>query len=98
MTTRSREYLDLARDPDARCTLMLGPCSGDVVMCHSDQLEDGRGVGHKADDAVSVLGCVACHAKFTRAYLGRSGYQDMHYKALKRTLIWAISRGKLRVA
>lgn len=96
--SRERAYLDLARDPEAPCTLKLVPCFGQVVFCHSDQLADGRGIGHKSHFGLSVLGCVACHSKFTRAYLGREGYAEVHYKALKGTLLWLHQTGKLRVA
>lgn len=96
MTFRSRKLLDIAHD--APCFLNLGPCSGQVVPCHSDQLEDGRGVGHKSSDALVVPGCVACHGKFTRAYLGRDQYKEIHIKALKRYLVWMWTEGKVTVA
>jgi hypothetical protein len=69
--------------------LKLGPCSGQVVACHSDSLVDGRGVGHKSHDCLAVPGCVSCHAKFTRGYLGKSDYHDIHARALKEWLVWA---------
>lgn len=96
MTHRDRKLLDVARD--APCLLQLGPCSGQVVACHSDQLEDGRGVGHKSHDCLCVSGCVACHAKFTRAYLGRAQYAEIHTKALKRYIVWMWTEGKVKVA
>lgn len=96
MTIRNRKLLDVAHD--APCLLQLGPCSGQVVPCHSDQLSDGRGTGHKSHDCLAVPGCVACHAKFTRANLGRSEYHDIHAKALKRYLVWLFENERLEVA
>lgn len=47
------------------CTLqILGVCSGDpstVVLCHSNSLADGKGMGHKAPDTAACFGCAACH-------------------------------------
>lgn len=93
-----RAYLDLARNPDAPCTLQLVPCSGQVCFCHSDILADGRGVGHKSHHALSVLGCVACHAAFTRGNLGRDGYAEVHYRALKKTIVWVHDNHTVRIA
>lgn len=96
MTVRNRALLDLAHD--APCFLKLGPCSGQVVPCHSDQLGDGRGVGHKSHDPLAVPGCVACHARFTRQYLGRSAYSEIHARALKEYIVWLWQNDKLKVA
>lgn len=96
MTLRSRKLLDLARE--APCFLELGPCFGQVVACHSDQLADGRGVGHKSADCLAVPGCVDCHAKFTRAHLGRGQYEVVHTKALKRFIVWQWENDKVKVA
>jgi len=82
---------------EAPCCLQLGCKPGDqVVACHSDLLHDGRGVGHKSPDCLSVPGCVTCHALFTRASLG-DDYFVVHARALKRWLVWAFENGKLTV-
>lgn len=97
MTHRSRKLLDVAHT--APCMLQIAEqCFGDVVACHSDQLEDGRGVGHKSHDCLAVPGCVACHALFTRANLGRDEYARVHAAALKRYLVWAFDNRKWMVA
>jgi hypothetical protein len=48
-----------------KCTLqLLGVCNGDsstVVLCHSNRLADGKGMGLKAPDTVACFGCSACH-------------------------------------
>jgi hypothetical protein len=47
------------------CTLqILGVCNGDsstVVLCHSNKLEHGKGMGLKAPDTAACFGCAACH-------------------------------------
>jgi hypothetical protein len=47
------------------CTLqILGVCNGDpstVVLCHSNKLADGKGMGLKAPDTAAAFGCAACH-------------------------------------
>jgi hypothetical protein len=47
------------------CTLqLLGICNGDsstVVLCHSNRLADGKGMGLKAPDTAACFGCSACH-------------------------------------
>ena len=52
-----------ARDRD--CTLMLlGVCNRDpatTVLCHSNRLADGKGMGLKAPDSAACFGCSNCH-------------------------------------
>lgn len=96
MTVRNRKLLDLCRE--APCLLQLGQCSGQVVACHSDQLVDGRGAGHKSHDCLAVPGCVSCHAKFTRGHLGREQYHEIHAAALKSFIVWAWEHERVRVA
>lgn len=47
------------------CTLqLLGICNGrseTVVLCHSNRLADGKGMGLKAPDTAACFGCSACH-------------------------------------
>ena len=61
------------RDPDllklaqgAECLLKVHPyCMGEegstTVACHSNLLIHGKGRGLKADDCMTVWGCVRCH-------------------------------------
>jgi len=47
------------------CTLALpGVCNFDpatVVLCHSNSLADGKGMGLKAPDTAACFGCSSCH-------------------------------------
>ncbi len=47
------------------CTLQLaGICNRDpatTVLCHSNYLADGKGMGLKAPDTAAAFGCAACH-------------------------------------
>lgn len=47
------------------CTLRLpGVCNFDpdtTVLCHSNYLADGKGMGLKAPDTAAAFGCSACH-------------------------------------
>jgi hypothetical protein len=47
------------------CTLMLlGVCNRDpatTVLCHSNRLEHGKGMGLKAPDSAACFGCSDCH-------------------------------------
>lgn len=47
------------------CMLQIpGVCNGDpatVVLCHSNQLSDGKGMGLKAPDTEACFGCSSCH-------------------------------------
>jgi len=48
------------------CTInLLGVCnhtSETTVLCHSNSLADGKGMGLKAPDTAAAFGCSACHA------------------------------------
>lgn len=47
------------------CTLALpGVCNRDpatTVLCHSNRLEHGKGIGLKAPDSAACFGCSDCH-------------------------------------
>lgn len=47
------------------CTITLpGVCNRDPatsVLCHSNELADGKGMGLKAPDTAAAIGCSACH-------------------------------------
>ena len=96
---RDRKLLDLAHE--APCMLQLGVVGCGVypsVPCHSDALRHGRGAGHKSADVFAVAGCPACHTAFTRANLGREGYEAAWLAAFERYLAWLWANGKVRVA
>lgn len=100
MTThRNRKLLDLAWE--APCFLQLGTvgCGNHPsVPVHSDMLRHGRGVGHKSADLFAVAGCPACHAVFTRARWGRSGYEALWQEAFEKYQLYLWESGKVKVA
>jgi hypothetical protein len=52
-----------ARGQDCQMQI-LGVCNGDsstVVLCHSNSLADGKGMGLKAPDTAACFGCSSCH-------------------------------------
>lgn len=79
-TTKIRES---AKDKD--CTMLVpGVCRYEretVVWCHSNQSEDGKGVGLKARDEEGCYGCYWCHAYYDGGYtaLGHTRYQAQRY-------------------
>lgn len=97
MTFRSRRLLDIAHE--APCCLEIGGiCQGNKypsVPCHSDMLRHGRGVGHKSHDFYAVPGCPACHAHFTRKYLGKDGYDTVWCAAFEQYIGWLWSNEKV---
>lgn len=98
MTHRDRKLLDVAHE--APCMLRLGvPGCGTVpsVPCHSDMLRHGRGAGHKSHDCLAVPGDPYCHAAFTRANLGREGYEAAWIAAYERYQVWLWEQGKVKV-
>lgn len=59
---RSTPIRRAARGQD--CTLRLAVCNFDpdtTVLCHSNFLADGKGMGMKAPDTAAAFGCSACH-------------------------------------
>lgn len=59
---RSTPIRRAARGQD--CTLRLAVCNFDpntTVLCHSNFLSDGKGMGLKAPDTAAAFGCSACH-------------------------------------
>lgn len=46
------------------CTLRFPVCNYNpetTALCHSNLLEDGKGMGLKAPDTAAAFGCSACH-------------------------------------
>lgn len=95
--TAERKLLDMART--APCMLELGlPCgTNPSVSCHSDMLRHGRGVGHKSNAIFAVPGCPDCHARFTRANLGRDGYEAIWLAAHEKYMVYLWDNGLLKI-
>lgn len=54
------------------CTLRFPCCNRDpatTVWCHSNRLEDGKGMGLKAHDQEGCYGCSNCHAFLDGGYV-----------------------------
>jgi hypothetical protein len=70
---RNRHLLDMARDMP--CLLRSPICnhnSETTVACHGAGIENGKGMGRKVSDALTVDGCSACN-----------DYTDAFYRATK---------------
>lgn len=75
------------------CTLLIpGVCNGDpatTVLCHSNQLSDGKGMGLKAPDTQACFGCSSCHDVLD----GRAPRPDwLSYEALQTQFHYARER------
>ena len=83
---------------DEECTLRLPGCNlrtDTTVLCHSNRLEDGKGMGLKASDLNAAYGCAHCHDILD----GRAPRPaNMTYEALQDafTHAVAITRARLR--
>ena len=61
VTVRSRRLLNMARDQEC---VSCGVQDGTIVAAHSNLLEHGKGVGHKAHDCMSAWLCHRCHSQY----------------------------------
>lgn len=87
MTFRSKKLLDAARDrPCVLCDSV-----GTTVSAHSNSLEHGRGMGHKAPDFMVAYVCQICHDIIDgrRGGLDKEAKRDMWLRAWQKTVaIW----------
>ena len=87
MTFRSKKLLDAARDKP--CVLCRS--TGTTVAAHSNSLEHGRGIGHKAPDYYVAYICQGCHDKIDGRYGGltKEAKREMWLRAFIKTVaIW----------
>jgi hypothetical protein len=81
-----------------QCFLCNKPNRGDVVLCHSNWAEHGKGVGYKAHDIFSALCCQSCHDHID----GRAGDWSVDMRRLmwgvahRATLVYWIQAGILK--
>ncbi|MBB5610410.1 MULTISPECIES: nuclease domain-containing protein [unclassified Janthinobacterium] len=88
---RSTPIRRAARGQD--CTLRMAVCNFDpdtTVLCHSNFLADGKGMGLKAPDTAAAFGCSACHdvldgRRPRPAGLSLAELEDTFYAAVCRT-------------
>lgn len=59
---RSRKLLDAARDCP-QCMSCGKYSDGTIVAAHSNQSQDGKGAGIKADDFRVAFVCMTCHTE-----------------------------------
>lgn len=96
MTHRSRKLRESARDAP-RCMSCGKPNGGDLVLAHSNALEDGRGFAYKSHDVLGAILCQECHdlVDGRRGRLSREEKREMHRQAHRRTLLWWVTNGVL---
>lgn len=87
MTYRSNKLLKFARD--RACTL----CGsyGTTVAAHSNALEHGRGIGHKAPDYMVAYVCQSCHDEIDgrKGGLSKEEKRDRWMRAWVKTVaVW----------
>jgi len=100
MMFRSPSLLKLANG--APCLIQIpGICNGrNVVACHANWSEYGKGVGLKAHDCYIAFGCEACHLAVDNLRMQQLEKEDRrHYwqRGFERTLLWLFENKHLRV-
>lgn len=87
------------------CTIRLpGICNYDAsttVLCHSNALKDGKGLGLKAPDTCAAYGCSACHDVVDRrvpipAWLKWDEIERLFQYAILRTQEILMSKGLVK--
>ena len=99
ITYRNPKILDAARRAP-RCMLCGMGREGEMVGCHSNELQDGHGSGHKAHDVVAFL-CGNCHSIIDGRDQGlnvlpRQERQFMFLRAVYNSMLWLLETGEMR--
>jgi len=85
LTFRSRKLLDLAR---GQSCVMCGADDETIVAAHSNLQEHGKGMGHKAHDAMHAWLCHGCHAELDQGhFLSKSEKREYMLTAICRTVM-----------
>lgn len=97
---RSPALLKLAKD--APCMIQIpGICTNrNVVWCHSNWQEHGKGVGLKAHDCFGAMGCEACHSAVDQR-TQRLEKDDRRYywqRGFERTILYLWQNRLIRLA
>lgn len=94
----SEAWKQACRDAD-HCYLRLDGCQFYPVMpCHSNQLSDGKGMGLKTHDVLTVPGCLHCHTKLDHGNdMPRADKQLAFNAAWKRWIVDLARSGKLTI-
>lgn len=91
------------RNENLRRAVASLPCQncgleGSTQASHSNQLQDGRGIGHKTSDAYTCALCPACHYAIDYGKdMTREEKKEMWNKAYKKTMRALIERELLVV-
>ena len=97
---RNEKLLKLAKEaPHCMATGCFEHNYGQVVACHSNSIQDGKGMGTKAHDVVA-FGCKSCHDFWD----GRDNSDATpeqrrldYYHAVYNTWVWLMQTGHLQV-
>ena len=91
------------RNENLRRAVASLPCQncgleGSTQASHSNQLKDGRGIGHKTSDAMLAALCNSCHYQIDYGKdLGREQKQEIWNAAHRKTMRALIERELLVV-
>ena len=92
---RNKKLLEIVRESPCQ---LCGVIDGTVVAAHSNQQQDGKGMGLKAHDYRIAALCYTCHAKIDQGY---EWSKDAKFKAWdeahRRTIGWLFEQGHLKI-
>lgn len=98
---RNKKILEAARGEE--CLIESPVCNYDpetVVACHSNESDDGKGTGQKADDCFIAFGCSACHNLVDGGELGYGStaeYKKYYLnRGIKRTIRRLLDLGVIK--
>ena len=91
---RSPKLLNLAQQ--APHCMSCGRQDGTIVMAHSNQQSDGKGIGIKAHDYRIAALCYDCHTFIDQAASRETGI-ELWERAHRKTIGWLFESGHLQV-
>ncbi|BDU76250.1 hypothetical protein [Mesoterricola sediminis] len=101
VTYRNPRILDAARECDTCQNPECGAyMPNQIVACHSNNLEDGKGAGHKAHDVPAFL-CPMCHHRVDGRpeggpLLPRAERDRIFYLSAYHTTLWLLQSGTMK--
>lgn len=98
---RSKKILRACHQMQGGCTVQLPGCLGPhapTVPAHSNQSDDGKGKGQKADDIFVAQACQNCHdvLDMRTEIIPEDARQWYHDRGIKRTIRRLIDEGILK--
>ena len=98
MTYRNRKLLDLAKDAPF-CFGCWRVNDGTVVMAHSNQSTDAKGMSIKANDYRVAALCMSCHSDLDQgSKMSRQERIEFWEDAHRATIGWLFETGKVVLA